>query len=204
MLQEFSKLHGILNRTREAIGQFVDMVQPFVDQAEDQHSRLYYHHILEEEEQRLGRLNELIPRLESMMSEINEESLSNRELTRFLSDINLERFGLHNFREHLELAMYEFQDEQHRNTLQSLREMTQNDYLAMKDVMSSLTNRISEADVTRFVIDHDEGHAVHEVDHVAASASTTLLSSAPAPESAPAPAPVRMKKGLTVGSLKQT
>ncbi|MFD6442315.1 hypothetical protein ACFWDG_21580 [Peribacillus sp. NPDC060186] len=39
----------------------MNMLDPVIQYASDEHERLYYHHISEEEEQRLSRLAELIP-----------------------------------------------------------------------------------------------------------------------------------------------
>jgi hypothetical protein len=193
-VQEMSQLHDIFDRTRGFIERFMGIIQPVIDAAQDEHTKLYYHHILEEEEQRLGRLHELIPYLGSLQEANLGKQLSARELSHLLSDINLERFGLHNFREHLELSLYEFQDEETRQLLNSMREATQNDYLQVKEIMTRLSERFSDAYVADLT-DHDEGHDIHQVDHLRASASS------PVPDK-PAPLPAPVKKGLTVGSLK--
>lgn len=197
-MQDFSQLHAIFDRTRGYINRFMGIIQPIIDAAQDEHTRLYYHHILEEEEQRLGRLEELIPHLAELSAENKTDQLSDRELSQLLSDINLERFGLHNFREHLELSLYEFRDDETRQTLDGMREKTHADYLQVKEIMSRLSERFSDvyhADLT----DHDEGHDVHQVDHLKASANAPQ-GVASVIKHAPAPAPG--KKGLTVGSLK--
>ncbi len=183
---EMTELQQIFERTREAAHTFMNLIQPLNDNAQDEHTRLYYHHIFEEEEQRVDRLNVLIPALVGISQEGQAEGLSDRELSRLLSDINLERFGLHNFREHLELALYHFQDEQTRSLLNQLREMTHADYLKAKDYMLQMTEQISDTK-TISVVDHDEGHAVLSVDHLKASAAAPI---------------VLLKKGLTVGSLR--
>lgn len=197
-MQEILQLHTIFDRTRGYINRFMEIIQPIIDAATDEHTRLYYHHILEEEEQRMGRLQELIPYLESISGEKKTDQLSDRELSRLLSDINLERFGLHNFREHLELSLYEFQDAETRSSLNSMREMTQTDYLQVKEMMASLSERFSDvyrADLT----DHDEGHDIHQVDHLKASAAEAHGVASVIKHASPA---IPAKKGLTVGSLK--
>ncbi|MFY0542669.1 IMEF encapsulin system ferritin-like cargo protein [Brevibacillus sp. H7] len=195
-----SQLYTIFNQTKGFITRFMGIIQPIIDSAQDEHSKLYYHHILEEEEQRLGRLNELIPYLGSLTEDKKAEQLSDRELSRLLSDINLERFGLHNFREHLELSLYEFQDEETRQLLNRMREATQNDYLRVKEIMATLSERFSDVYHANLT-DHDEGHEIHQVDHLKVSASKE---SAPAaePQMFPSSAEPAGKKGLTVGSLK--
>jgi hypothetical protein len=198
-VQEMSQLHEIFERTRGFIDRFMGIIQPVIDAAQDEHTKLYYHHIMEEEEQRLGRLQELIPYLGSLKEGNIEKQLSDRELSRLLSDVNLERFGLHNFREHLELSLYEFQDEETRRLLDSMREATQNDYLQVKEIMARLSERFSDANAVDLT-DHDEGHDIHQVDHLRASASLPVSAASSADKPASVPAPVR--KGLTVGSLK--
>jgi hypothetical protein len=199
-MQELSQLHTIFARTKEAIGTFTDMLTPVMNNAEDEHTRLYYHHILEEEEKRLERLNELLPYLESLAKDNKADQLSNRELSHLLSDLNLERFGLHNFREHLELALYQFQDAESRGTLGDLREMTHSDYLTVKEIMSALSERFSDVVQPVKIADHDEGHDIHAVDHLKASES---IERAQAPVEANTPSRFTpAKKGLTVGSLR--
>ncbi|CAM5784910.1 MULTISPECIES: IMEF encapsulin system ferritin-like cargo protein [Brevibacillus] len=197
-MQEMSQLHAIFSRTRGYIDRFAEIIQPIIDAAQDEHTRLYYHHILEEEEQRLGRLQELIPYIGSLDEAKKAEQLSDRELSRLLSDINLERFGLHNFREHLELSLYEFKDEETRQLLNSMRESTQEDYLRVKEIMAALSERFSDVhrpDLT----DHDEGYDIHQVDHLKASSSPAVANTG---KTAAAPAAKTGRKGLTVGSLK--
>ncbi|MDR7314278.1 IMEF encapsulin system ferritin-like cargo protein [Brevibacillus nitrificans] len=197
-MQDFTQLHTIFDRTRGYINRFMGIIQPIIDAAQDEHTRLYYHHILEEEEQRMGRLQQLVPHLESLSAEKKSDQLSDRELSQLLSDINLERFGLHNFREHLELSLYEFRDDETRMELDGMREKTHADYLQVKDIMSKLSERFSDV-YTTDLTDHDEGHDVHQVDHLKASANAPqgVASVITHPQ-----APVSGKKGLTVGSLK--
>ncbi|RNB87428.1 hypothetical protein EDM56_17395 [Brevibacillus fluminis] len=193
-MQTIVEAHAIFERTKAAIGKFMSIIQPVIDNAQDEHTRLYYHHILEEEEQRLGRLEELIPYLKEISS-APVENLSDRELSHMLSDLNLERFGLHNFREHLELSLYEFSDEERRSLLNTMRESTQNDYLRMKDIMTELASRFSDVKLSS-IEDHDHGHDIHQVDHLKASSKTATPAA-----TAPAVA-IPAKKGLTVGSLR--
>lgn len=193
-MQTISEAHAIFERTKEAIGNFMNIIQPVIDNAQDEHTRLYYHHILEEEEQRLGRLNDLIPYLKEVRSS-QVEQLSDRELSHLLADLNLERFGLHNFREHLELSLYEFDDEERRSLLNRMRESTQNDYLRMKEIMTQLAGRFSDVKFSS-IEDHDHGHDIHQVDHLKASSKRASTASIASPAAIPG------KKGLTVGSLR--
>ena len=201
-MQEISQLHAIFERTSGYINRFMGLIQPVIDAAQDEHTRLYYHHILEEEEQRMDRLKELLPYLQSLSSDKKADGLSDRELSRLLSDVNLERFGLHNFREHLELALYEFQDEATRLNLDAMRATTHEDYLAVKEIMAALSERLSDVSHPALV-DHDEGHDVHQVDHFQISATAPKGVAAVINRNAStAPAQAPAKKGLTVGSLK--
>jgi hypothetical protein len=64
MSEQFFDLKEIFLRTKEAIHNFMDILTPRIENAKDDHERLYYHHIYEEEEQRLDRLSALIPKIE--------------------------------------------------------------------------------------------------------------------------------------------
>lgn len=140
MNQAFIDLKLIFSRTKEDIESFSSMLQPVVDGAQDEHERLYFHHILEEEEQRLERLEVLLP----MLQQAIEEDLSSLQFIQLLQELNLEKFGLHNFREHLDLAMFEFKDEERQAHLKTMRERTQNDYLKVKDLLPNLSNQFQE------------------------------------------------------------
>lgn len=192
-MQLLSQLQAILERTRDYIGRFMGLIQPIIDAAQDEHTKLYYHHIFEEEEQRLGRLDELIPYLRTLIAENKAEHLSDRELSRLLSDINLERFGLHNFREHLELSLYEFADDERRQLLNVMREQTQTDYLRVKEIMSEMSQRLSDTYTVKLT-DHDEGHEIHQVDHLKASSAAGMHIRQEAKQAS--------SKRLTVGSLR--
>ncbi|WP_134704136.1 IMEF encapsulin system ferritin-like cargo protein [Ammoniphilus sp. YIM 78166] len=173
MNQAFSELFTIFNRTKEDIEMFNSMLQPVVDHAKDEHERLYFHHILEEEEQRLERLGVLLPMLKLSL----DEDLSHRQLVQVLQELNLEKFGLHNFREHLDLAMFEFKDEERQELLKTTRERTQADYLRVKELMTELNNRIEDVSPVQVFTDLAVG-------------------------SGSAPSERKQGKKLTVGSLK--
>lgn len=140
MNQAFRDLKLIFSRTKADIETFSRMLQPVVDQAQDEHERLYFHHILEEEEQRLERLDVLLPMLEQAV----EEDMSSLQLIQLLQELNLEKFGLHNFREHLDLAMFEFKDEERQSHLKTMRERTQNDYLSVKELLPNLSHQFQD------------------------------------------------------------
>jgi hypothetical protein len=141
MNKDLIALEQIFRRTKEAILRFSEILQPVVDHAKDAHERLYFHHILEEEEQRLERLDILLPILEQSA---DSASLSQNQYVILMQELNLEKFGLHNFREHLDLALFEFQDEERETLLKSMRVTTQNDYLNVKQMMEQLGNQFTE------------------------------------------------------------
>lgn len=65
MHEIFAELSEIFSRTQSSIQSFVQMLEPVEANAETEKERLYFHHILEEEEQRLERLEDLLPRLKA-------------------------------------------------------------------------------------------------------------------------------------------
>ncbi|MEW9674219.1 IMEF encapsulin system ferritin-like cargo protein [Ammoniphilus sp. 3BR4] len=176
MNQAFSQLFSIFSRTKQDIEVFNSMLQPVVDNAQDEHERLYFHHILEEEEQRLERLDVLLPMLKHSL----DEDLSHRQLIQLLQELSLEKFGLHNFREHLDLAMFQFTDEERQSLLKSMREKTQADYLQVKELVNELNSKFQ--DVSSPV------------------EAFSSLGAAPAPVQEASAA--KIEKRLTVGSLK--
>ncbi|RXT13467.1 IMEF encapsulin system ferritin-like cargo protein [Ammoniphilus sp. CFH 90114] len=177
MNQAFSQLLTIFSRTKQDIEVFNSMLQPVVDNAKDEHERLYFHHILEEEEQRLERLDVLLPMLKHSL----EEELSNRQLVQLLQELSLEKFGLHNFREHLDLAMFEFKDEERHSLLKSMRESTQTDYLTVKELVTELNNKFLDVS------------PVEAFSNVGSSSSKS---------SQPETTSKQQEKRLTVGSLR--
>jgi hypothetical protein len=61
-----------------------------------------------------------------------------------LQDINLEKFGLHNFIEHLDLAKFELPDESIVQTLKELRDISQRDYERVKEIVSMLNEAFNQ------------------------------------------------------------
>ncbi|MBM7647417.1 hypothetical protein JOC78_000338 [Bacillus ectoiniformans] len=185
MKKELETFYDIFTTTKAAIEDFMGMLDPVINQATDEHERLYYHHIYEEEEQRLSRLAELIPLIAKFKQEDNEKAFSpaNNEFNRLLQELNLEKFGLHNFVEHLDLALFQFKDEERQTLLTSMREVSYKDYQQLKAWLAEVNARFD----TNF---HDP-HAHHDEhhDHLSKPASNT--------ESVQPPA----KKGFTVGTL---
>ncbi|WP_047151354.1 IMEF encapsulin system ferritin-like cargo protein [Aneurinibacillus tyrosinisolvens] len=197
MIEHLSQLHPIFERTRNSITVFMDMLSPTITQAQDEHERLYFHHIYEEEEQRLERLHQLIPALSHFLENEQTTNITNQGFIHLLQDINLEKFGLHNFLEHLDLAMYHFKDEEHTRMLTSMLQQTKADYLLVKDTLSLINESFPPAvnsETGKGSEQHDVTTAAHDSAH---TEHTPVIAS---PVSAALSTPTR--KGLSVGSLK--
>ena len=70
---------------------------------------------------------------------MEKSSLSNQiEIVHLLQDISLEKFGLHNFLEHLDLFLFQFKGTEYEAKIQVLRDYTYDDYQQMKVIMDQL------------------------------------------------------------------
>jgi hypothetical protein len=186
--EELRIFYQIFTTTKDAIEKFMNMLDPVIQNAADEHERLYYHHIYEEEEQRLSRLVVLIPLIQKFQQVKDEKEFSptNNEFNRLLQELNLEKFGLHNFVEHLDLALFRFTDEERSSLLNGLREVSYKDYQQVKQMLLDINSRFD----TNYVdphAHHDEHH-----DHLDRSAAVTVIAHAPQ---------TKQRRGFTVGSL---
>jgi hypothetical protein len=191
--EELKIFYHIFTTTKDAIEKFMNMLDPVIQNAIDDHERLYYHHIFEEEEQRLSRLVVLIPLIQKFQQEKEEKDFSptNNEFNRLLQELNLEKFGLHNFVEHLDLALFRFKDEERSTLLNQLREVSYKDYQQVKAMLAEINGRFD----TNYV----DPHAYHDEEHDHLDRSATSASTkATAPTNNHGKQP---KKGFTVGSL---
>ncbi|MFP7297323.1 IMEF encapsulin system ferritin-like cargo protein [Neobacillus niacini] len=191
MQEELKIFYQIFTTTKDAIEKFMNMLDPIIQNAADEHERLYYHHIYEEEEQRLSRLVVLIPLISKFQQVKDEKEFSpaNNEFNRLLQELNLEKFGLHNFVEHLDLALFRFTDEERSSLLNSLREVSYKDYQQVKQMLIDINSRFD----TNYV----DPHAYHdeEHDHLDRSHSVTMdHHHHTAPQT-------KQRRGFTVGSL---
>ncbi|WHX99900.1 IMEF encapsulin system ferritin-like cargo protein [Neobacillus sp. DY30] len=188
MQEELRAFYQIFTTTKDAIEKFMNMLDPVIQNAADEHERLYYHHIYEEEEQRLSRLVVLIPLIQKFQQVKDEKEFSpaNNEFNRLLQELNLEKFGLHNFVEHLDLALFRFTDEERSTLLNSLREVSYKDYQQVKQMLIDINSRFD----TNFV----DPHAYHDEhhDHLDRSATATVIAHIPQ---------TKQRRGFTVGSL---
>ncbi|MFK2824587.1 hypothetical protein QYG89_02595 [Bacillus sp. B190/17] len=184
MNEELSSFYQVFTTTKDAIEQFMGMLDPVIEHAADDHERLYYHHIYEEEEQRLSRLDVLIPLIHKFQTEKQETDFSphNNEFNRLLQELNLEKFGLHNFVEHLDLALFSFTDEERSTLLNKLRAEAYEGYQYVKAKLAEINERFDHDYVDPHA-HHDEHH-----DHLAS------------PGTPPAVQPPK-RKGFTVGRL---
>ncbi|MGF6953995.1 hypothetical protein QF028_006500 [Neobacillus sp. B4I6] len=189
MKEELKIFYQIFTTTKDAIEKFMNMLDPVIQNATDDHERLYYHHIFEEEEQRLSRLVELIPLISKFEKEKDEKDFAptNNEFNRLLQELNLEKFGLHNFVEHLDLALFRFTDEERSTMLNQLREVSYRDYQQVKAMLLEINKRFDN--------DYIDPHAHHDHDHDHLDRSGTTSAAVPVVSSA------KYKKGFTVGSL---
>ncbi|MBT2727440.1 hypothetical protein J7E63_10890 [Bacillus sp. ISL-75] len=189
MKEELKIFYQIFTTTKDAIEKFMNMLDPVIQNATDDHERLYYHHIFEEEEQRLSRLVELIPLISKFEKEKDEKDFAptNNEFNRLLQELNLEKFGLHNFVEHLDLALFRFTDEERSTMLNQLREVSYRDYQQVKAMLLEINKRFDN--------DYIDPHAHHDHDHDHLDRSGTTSAAIPVVSSA------KYKKGFTVGSL---
>lgn len=186
--EELKIFYQIFTTTKDAIEKFMNMLDPVIQNAADEHERLYYHHIYEEEEQRLSRLVVLIPLIQKFQQVKDEKEFSpaNNEFNRLLQELNLEKFGLHNFVEHLDLALFRFTDEERSSLLNSLRAVSYKDYQQVKQMLLDINSRFD----TNFVdphAHHDEHH-----DHLDRSQTVPFVTHAPQ---------AKQRRGFTVGSL---
>jgi hypothetical protein len=187
--EELKIFYHIFTTTKDAIEKFMNMLDPVIQNATDDHERLYYHHIFEEEEQRLSRLVELIPLISKFENEKEEKDFAptNNEFNRLLQELNLEKFGLHNFVEHLDLALFRFTDPERSTMLNQLREVSYRDYQQVKAMLLEINKRFDN--------DYVDPHAHHDHNHDHLDRSGTTSPAVPVVSAA------KYRKGFTVGSL---
>ncbi|NMD69239.1 hypothetical protein HHO41_02985 [Bacillus sp. DNRA2] len=211
MESTFSEMDEIFTRTRQALNEFMSMITPIIDHATDDHERLYWHHIYEEEDHRSDRLNLLMPKLEEIINEGINLGEKHGDFLHLLQDISLEKFGLHNFLEHLDLSLFQFKGTEVEPRIQELRDFTYEDYQRMKVILDVLNQEFKGGIQFNTSVPTDEKEGIseqlkiaayvgeehdhdHDHDHGQASSATGQNTEA---------AQVYTKRGLTVGSLKQ-
>ncbi|MFB5661239.1 IMEF encapsulin system ferritin-like cargo protein [Alteribacillus sp. HJP-4] len=193
----FSNLEDIFSRTRTALNEFKDIITPVIEEAKDDHERLYWHHIYEEEDHRFDRLEHLLPALQSINADDSTITTEDSEFVHLLQDISLEKFGLHNFLEHLDLSLYTFKDTELEKPIQSLRDMTSEDYQLTKQLLDQLNEEFKGGLSFKTSVPTDEKEDIDERLKLDTYAPTDTHSGSSGQST-----PQHSKKRLTVGSLK--
>lgn len=191
MQKELSELIAIFSRTKTNVQNFMGILSPIIVNAQDEHQRMYFHHIFEEEEQHMERLEQFVPNLSKLKKSYEVSEAPERALISLLQDINLEKFGQHNFLEHLELALFHFQTGEQNERLQGMIRQTNDDYLIIKDILFQMNEQfLPEANRSKESDHHEVLSAAHQHQTVHHNHSTSQVP------------PQNLKKKLTVGSLK--
>ncbi|KAA9017111.1 hypothetical protein F4V44_21520 [Niallia endozanthoxylica] len=188
-------MDSIFNRTKNALVDFMEILTPIIENAKDDHERLFWHHIYEEEEHRSDRLDILMPKVQDGTA----LSGNQLELVHLLQDISIEKFGLHNFLEHLDLFLFQFKGTEYEEKIQALRDFTYEDYQQMKVIMDKLNQEFQVSAEFKTSIPTDEKK------ENGSNVKIEAYSNEHSHEHVHAAAPVKQsyKKKLTVGSLKQ-
>lgn len=202
-MKAFSEMDAIFNRTKGALDEFMGIITPVIESAADDHERLYWHHIYEEEEHRSDRLEILTPRIQAFLKNGGDVSDHQHEFLHLLQDISIEKFGLHNFLEHLDLSLFRFNGTELEAKIQELRDFTYSDYQEMKKILETLNEEFNGAAPLQTAIPTDEkdGHGSVKIDGYAVSneQDQSNFHQEPVPQQTSAPSRI---KGLTIGSLK--
>ncbi|WP_223881983.1 IMEF encapsulin system ferritin-like cargo protein [Niallia endozanthoxylica] len=195
METSFTEMDSIFNRTKNALVEFMGILTPIIENAQDDHERLFWHHIYEEEEHRSDRLDILMPKIQAVRKNGADLSNNQPEFVHLLQDISLEKFGLHNFLEHLDLFLFQFKDTELEGKIQGLRNFTYEDYQQMKVILEKLNQEFQGGTEfkTSIPTDEKEGNG----SNVKIEAYSQHHSHEPAHSKQ------SFRKTLTVGSLKQ-
>lgn len=201
----FTEMDSIFNRTKEALSEFMGIITPIIENAKDDHERLYWHHIYEEEEHRSDRLDILLPKIHTQLKNGADISSNQLEFIHLLQDISLEKFGLHNFLEHLDLSLFQFKGTEIEDNIQTLRDLTFNDYQQMKVILEQLNEEFKGGSQFNTSIPTDEKEGIGPSLKIAAYAHDhhDHLHEHPHGHSNAPVQTIKPRKTLTVGSLKQ-
>ena len=190
----FKEMDSIFNRTKKALADFMELITPIIEHAQDEHERLYWHHIYEEEEHRSDRLDLLLPKIEEIINDGVRLPERQIEFVHLLQDISLEKFGLHNFLEHLDLSLFQFKGTESEESIQTLRDFTYEDYQQMKIILDTLNQEFHVGIGLKTSIPTDEKE--ENGSNVKVDAYSQDLHGSYQPKQS-------FRKTLTVGSLKQ-
>ncbi|MEW5553339.1 IMEF encapsulin system ferritin-like cargo protein [Peribacillus frigoritolerans] len=195
----FAAMDSIFNRTKEALMEFMGIITPIIENAKDDHERLYWHHIYEEEEHRSDRLDILLPKISVLLKNEVDISSNQLEFVHLLQDISLEKFGLHNFLEHLDLSLFQFKGTEFEGKIQTLRDFTYEDYQQMKVILEKLNQEFKGGIQFKTSIPTDEKEGISSNLKIETYSHNHSHNDSHGP-SHPIQKP---RKTLTVGSLKQ-
>ena len=188
-------MNAIFQRTKNALSEFSGLITPIIENATDEHERLYWHHIYEEEDHRSDRLDLLLPNIEKFLEKRMNISDHQIEFIHLLQDISLEKFGLHNFLEHLDLSLFQFSGTEFEGQVQSMRDFTSDDYQRMKVIMDLLNQEFKGDNNFKTSVPTDEKEGT--------AANLKIEAYTIEDSSIHQQAKIIAKKKLTVGSLKQ-
>lgn len=195
----FHEMNSIFKRTKKALEEFMGILTPIIENAKDDHERLFWHHIYEEEEHRSDRLDILMPKIQK------GEGLSDNqiEIVHLLQDISLEKFGLHNFLEHLDLFLFQFKGTEYEAKIQVLRDFTYEDYQQMKVIMDQLNQEFEGGIQFHTSIPTDEKEENGSNVKIEAYSNSNHHSHGQGKIIRQSQSKQSSRKTLTVGSLKQ-
>ena len=111
-----------------------------------------------------------------------------------LQDISLEKFGLHNFLEHLDLSLFQFKGTEFEPKIQALRNFTYDDYQQMKVILERLNQEFKGGIQLNTSIPTDEKEGTGSNLKIEAYAHEHSLSQHQPKRT--------VRNALTVGSLK--
>lgn len=169
------------------------IITPIIENANDDHERLDGHHIYEEEEHRS---DNLLPKIQGLLKNGANISRNHVEFLHLLQDISLEKFGLHNFLEHLDLFLFQFKGTEFKEEIQTLRNFPYEDYQQMKVILEKLNQEFQGGIQLHTSIPTDEKEETGPNVKVDASSHNHV--------NEPSPTKPSLRKSLTVGSLKQS
>lgn len=190
----FKEMDSIFKRTKKALTEFMEIITPIIENATDEHERLYWHHIYEEEEHRSDRLDLLLPKIEELIHQGVNLPERQLEFVHFLQDVSVEKFGLHNFLEHLDLSLFQFKGTEFEEQIQGLRDFTYEDYQQMKGILDTLNGEFQVSAAFKTSIPTDEKEENDSNVKVTAYSAESVQSNL---------SKQSLRKELTVGSLKQ-
>jgi hypothetical protein len=146
---QFEEVLPIFEETKSNVEIFNSLLVPAIEGAADSHERLYFHHIQEEEEEHLKRLENIIKSIHAMSDKSKEGSSMHLSNFQMISNIITEEFGLHNFKEHLDLALYQFRDDVDKvSLLNGLKEDVQTNRDRMRNHMEHLEALMAQMEST--------------------------------------------------------